>query len=122
MEGGWGVFKGNMLVTVGGSHEVTIYNPNGKQELKTEVLVEQPTLEKLGQPANAKVMREIAERTGGQAGGLADLNKLIGEIYLVSENEAIEERFRLWSNAWWAGAVLFLLAVYWISRKVLGLI
>ena len=122
MEGGWGVFKGNMLVTEGGSHEVTIYNPNGKQELKTEVLVEQPTLEKLGQPANAKVMREIAERTGGQAGGLADLNKLIGEIYLVSENEAIEERFRLWSNAWWAGAVLFLLAVYWISRKVLGLI
>mgnify|MGYP002017828679 CR=1 FL=1 len=122
MEGGWGVFKGNMLVTEGGSHEVTIYNPNGKQELKTEVLVEQPTLEKLGQPANTKVMREIAERTGGQAGGLADLNKLIGEIYLVSENEAIEERFRLWSNAWWAGTVLFLLAVYWISRKVLGLI
>ena len=67
-------------------------------------------------------MREIAERTGGQAGGLADLKKLIGEIYLVSENEAIEERFRLWSNVWWAGAVLFLLAVYWISRKVLGLI
>jgi len=122
MKGGWGVFRGNMLVTEGGKHEVTIYNPNGKQELKTEVLVEQPTLEKIGQPANTKVMREIAERTGGQAGSLGDLNRLIGEIFLVSENEAIEERFRLWSNAWWAGAILFLLAIYWISRKVLGLI
>jgi len=53
---------------------------------------------------------------------LGDLNRLIGEIFLVSENEAIEERFRLWSNAWWAGSILFLLAIYWISRKVLGLI
>ena len=122
MEGGWGVFKGSMLVAEGGKHEVTIYNPNGKQELKTEVLVEQPTLEKIGQPANAKVMREIAERTGGQAGGLADLNRLIGEISLVSENEIIEKITPLWNEPLWAGAILFLLAVYWISRKILGLI
>jgi hypothetical protein len=85
--------------------------------------VEQPTLEKIGQPANAKVMREIAEQTGGQAGGLADLNRLIGEISLVSEDEAIkEDLYYLWRKGWWAGVILFLLAVYWISRKVLGLI
>ena len=122
MEAGWGGFKGKMLITEGGKHEVTIYNPNGKQELKTEILAEEPPLEKLGQPANAKVMEDIAKLTGGQAGGLGDLDKLIGEIFLVSKNEAIEERFRLWSNAWWAGGILFLLAIYWISRKILGLI
>ena len=122
MEEGWGGFKGKMLITEGGKHEVTIYNPNGKQELKTEILAEEPPLEIPGQPANAKVMREIAKLTGGQAGGLDDLGKLIGEISLVSKNEAIEERFRLWSDAWWAGGILFLLAIYWISRKILGLI
>ena len=56
------------------------------------------------------------------AGGTGDLTKLLREITLVSENEEIQERFRLWSNAWWGGAIVFLLAVYWVSRKVLGLI
>ena len=101
---------------------MTIYNPNGRQKLETEINVQKVTLEQLGQPANLKVMREIAERTGGQAGGPADLNKLISAISLVAENEEIQERFRLWSNAWWGGAIVFLLAVYWVSRKVLGLI
>ena len=122
MEGGWGVFKGTMKVDRGGAYQITVYNPNGKQELKTEILVDEPTLEKLGQPANAKVMREIAERTGGKAGGIKDLGQLVKDMSLVAENEVIEERFRLWSNAWWAASILLLLAVYWVCRKVMGLI
>jgi hypothetical protein len=101
---------------------MTIYNPNGRQKLETEINVQKVTLERLGQPANLKVMREISERTGGQAGGPGDLDKLINAISLVAENEEIQERFRLWSNAWWGGTIVFLLAVYWVSRKVLGLI
>ena len=84
--------------------------------------MEKITRELLGQPANLKVMREIAERTGGQSGGPVDLQKLIGAISLVAENEVIEERFRLWSSKWWGGSIVFLLVVYWVSRKVLGLI
>jgi len=122
MEGGWGVFQARVQVEVGGSHAMTIYNPNGRQKLEAEINVQKVILEQLGQPANLKAMREIAERTGGQAGGTGDLTKLLREITLVAENEEIQERFRLWSNAWWGGAIVFLLAVYWVSRKVLGLI
>jgi len=50
------------------------------------------------------------------------LQKLISEISVVAENEEITRRFRLWSNPWWGGSVLLLLAVYWVSRKILGLI
>ena len=122
LEGGWGVFKARLKMQNGGLHQLTIYNPNGKQKLETEINVKKITRELLGQPANLKVMREIAERTGGQSGGPADLQKLIGAISLVAENEVIEERFRLWSSKWWGGAIVFLLVVYWVSRKVLGLI
>ena len=80
------------------------------------------TLEQLGQPANLQVMREIAERSGGESGDLLDLNKLIGAISLVAENEDELERELLWSNPWWGGLIVFLLAIYWVSRKVLGLI
>ena len=85
-------------------------------------MVDKPTLEKLGQPTNAKVLWEISQRTGGQSGGIADLQKLISEISVIAENEEITRRFRLWSNPWWGGSVLLLLAVYWVSRKILGLI
>lgn len=123
LEGGWGVFQGSLKMTAGGNYDVKIYNPNNpNQTLMTTILVEAPTLEKLGQPANAKVMREIAARSGGETGQAADLSRLLAGLSGVAKNEEIEERFRLWSSAWWAGGILFLLAVYWVSRKVLGLI
>ena len=110
-------------MTAGGNYDVKIYNPNNpNQTLMTTILVDAPTLEKLGQPANAKVMREIAARSGGETGQAADLSRLLAGLSGVAKNEEIEERFRLWSSAWWAGGILFLLAVYWVSRKVLGLI
>tara|TARA_B100000579_G_C22381496_1_gene642985 strand:- start:13 stop:657 length:645 start_codon:yes stop_codon:yes gene_type:complete len=122
MEGGWGVFQTRLKVDLGGAHAMTIYNPNGGQKLETEINVQKVTLEQLGQPANLQVMREIAERSGGESGGLPDLNKLIGAISLVAENEDELERELLWSNPWWGGLIVFLLAIYWVSRKVLGLI
>ena len=122
MEGGWGVFQTRLKVDLGGAHAMTIYNPNGGQKLETEINVQKVTLEQLGQPANLQVMREIAERSGGESGGLPDLNKLIGAISLVAENEDELERELLWSNPWWGGLIVLLLAIYWVSRKVLGLI
>ena len=32
MEGGWGVFKARLKMQNGGLHQLTIYNPNGKQK------------------------------------------------------------------------------------------
>ena len=122
LPGNWGVFREKLKVTVEGEYDVEIYNPNGKQTLTTKILVSGITREKLGQPANSKVMREIAQRTGGLSGGPKDLAKLLGEITLVAENEVFTENFRLWDKWWWGGIILLLLAVYWVSRKVMGLI
>jgi hypothetical protein len=29
---------------------------------------------------------------------------------------------RLWANPWWAGSILLLLTVYWVSRKLAGMV
>ena len=123
LEGGWGVFQGSLKMPAGGTYDIKIYNPNNpNQTLETTILVEAPTLEKLGQPANAKVMREIAARSGGETGQVADLSRLLAGLSGVAKKEEIQKPFELWSSPWWAGGILFLLAVYWVSRKVLGLI
>ena len=122
LEGGWGVFQEKLQVTVEGVYDVEIYNPNGKQTLKTKILVEGLTREKLGQPANTKVMREIAQRSGGESGGPDDLKKLLQKISLLAKNEVSDENYRLSDEWWWGGIIVLLLAVYWVSRKMMGLI
>ena len=122
LEGDWGVFQEKMNVGQPGTYSIEVYNPNGKQSVKTEIFVEGWLREKLGQPANSKVMQEIAQRTGGQSGGADDFKKLLSQITLVAENEVFTENFRLWDKWWWGAIILLLLAVYWVCRKVMGLI
>ena len=111
-----------MTVPQGGTYSLELYNPSGSQKLNAEIIVDKPTLEKIGQPANAKVFSEISQRTGGQSGGIADLQKLISQISVVAENEEKTHIYPLWSKPWWGGIMLLLLVVYWVSRKVLGMI
>lgn len=120
--GGWGVFKGSFVVREGGTYKVQVFSASGKHKLDTEIIVSQPKVEKTGQPANAGVLRDIAVMTGGKHGGIDRFDEILRAIIALPEKEPIEERFRLWANAWWAGAMLFLLAIYWAFRKVLGLI
>jgi hypothetical protein len=34
----------------------------------------------------------------------------------------LEQRIRLWADPWWAGSILVLLTVYWVSRKLAGMV
>lgn len=60
--------------------------------------------------------------TGGAVGPITDLAKVIEQITLLPEPKPLEQRIRLWADPWWAGSILFLLTVYWVSRKLAGMI
>jgi hypothetical protein len=120
--GGWGVFKTEFVPRTGGKYQVTVTGDGKGQQLTTAVFVDQPTVEKIGQPGNFAVLREMAEITHGIAGGVSDLDSIIKKIALLPEPKPVEKRFRLWSE-WWSGAsVLALLAAYWTARKLSGMI
>lgn len=120
--GGWGVFKAEFVPRTGGKYQVTAANEAGGQKLTTPIFVEQPTVEKVGQPANFAVLREMAEITHGVSGNVTELDDIVKKIALLPEPKPIEKRFRLWSE-WWAGAALMaLLAAYWTIRKLSGMV
>lgn len=120
--GGWGVFKAEFVPRSGGKYNVAVSNEPGGQKLSAPVLVEQPTVEKVGQPGNFAILREMAEITHGASGNVSQLDEIVRKIALLPEPKPIEQRFRLWSE-WWAGAALvFLLAAYWTFRKLSGMI
>ena len=119
--GGWGVYQGVFLPREGGTYQFEMSGTRGLK-LQTPIQVTAPQIEKIGQPANPELLRDMAELTRGASGGTADVNALVRAIALLPEPEPVELRFRLWSHPWWGGLILFLLAIYWTARKAAGMI
>ncbi len=122
VEGGWGVFKSQFVPTETGDNMVSVTAPQHGRELETVLHVSRPVLEKIGQPAQVRTLREIATITRGASGGMEDVERLMREISLLPEPKPMEQRLRLWADPWWAGLVLLLLTAYWVARKLAGLV
>ena len=122
LEGGWGVFKSNFSPQEGGKYKVSISAEKHGRNLETEILVNQPRREKVGQPINLEVLREIAGITEGASGTVDSLEQIVQRISLLPEAKPIELRTRLWCDPWWGGLILTLMAVYWAGRKLAGMV
>ena len=116
------MFKSSFVPLEGGAHTIEIRSERHARELTTDILVTQPQVEKLGQPVNSQILREIAAITGGANGSVESVDALVEQITLLPEAKPVERRTLLWSDPWWGGAILLLLAVYWIGRKLAGMI
>ena len=122
IEGGWGVFKSTFTAQEGGASKIEIRSDEHGRKLTTEILVTQPVREKQGQPVNTDILREIASITGGASGSIDAVDDIVQRVSLLPEAKPVERRILLWSDPWWGGTILALLAVYWIGRKLAGLI
>jgi uncharacterized membrane protein len=119
--GGWGVFKGDYTPRTSGRLHIIVRNESGDQQLETDLNVERSSREKVGEPANLAILRDIATLTRGLAGGASDLDAVLAKISLLPEPHPVELRVPLWSEWYTAVALLALLAAYWTARKLSGL-
>ncbi len=122
VEGGWGVFKTSFAPQQGGKYKVQLSAEKNQRKLEAEITVSQPVLEKVGQPVNADILREIAKLTGGANVSYEQLEEIVKKISVLPEPQPIEKRIRLWSSPIWGGVILLLLGVYWTGRKLAGMI
>jgi hypothetical protein len=122
IEGGWGVFKGNYKPAEGGVYKLQLNSPENNRELALTLAVKRPEREKQGQPANARVLRELAALTQGINVSAAELDTLIQQISLLPEPKPLERRTRLWAEPAWGGLILLLLGIYWTARKLAGMV
>jgi hypothetical protein len=118
----WGVHTGVFVPREGGKYGVEVKCDSAGRRLKTQLEVSVPALEKVGLPAKLDVLREISALTAGKYGGPGELREMVSGLSLLPERKPEEQRFRLWSDPWWCAAVLGLFTVYWVGRKVGGLI
>ena len=122
MDGDWGVSQGKFIARESGNYTLNIRTDGHGYQLTSTIQVKSVNYEKVGYPARIGTMRDIASVTKGSFGFVGDLDNIIKQINLLPKQESIIHRTRIWSQWWWAGLIILLLVIYWIYRKLLGLI
>ncbi len=120
--GGMGNYRSKILLDEAGPYGVRASTSKTRREVKKSVTAEQTVIEVIGRPINAAMLSQLARDTRGGAHSIANLTPMIEQITERIRYKPEIEEYKLWAQVWWGGLILFLLAVYWTMRKVLGLI
>jgi hypothetical protein len=118
----WGVFHGRFLAAEPGKHEVTLTCKQTSATLETSVFVQGASAERIGRPARPEVLEEIARVTHGKTLAPGKMDQLLQAVANLPEPLPSVRRVQLWSHPALAGIVIFLLGVFWVARKIVGLI
>jgi hypothetical protein len=118
----WGVFHGHFTAAEPGKHAVTLGCKQTGATLETSLFVQGFTAERVGRPARPEVLEEIARVTHGKVLAPGKLDQLLHSLASLPDPPPSIRRVQLWSHPVLAGSVVFLLGVFWIGRKIVGLI
>lgn len=118
----WGVFNARFTVNEPGKHKVILACQQTGATLETSFFVQGGVAERVGRPARPEVLEEIARVTHGKVLAPTKVDELLQSLARLPDPPESVRRVQLWSHPALAGTVIFLLAAFWIGRKVIGLI
>jgi len=116
------VFNARFTANEPGKHKVILACQQTGATLETSVFVQGGVAERLGRPARPEVLEEIARVTHGKVLAPGKVDQLLQSLANLPDPPESIRRVQIWSHPVLAGTVVFLLAVFWIGRKVVGLI
>jgi hypothetical protein len=118
----WGVFDAHFTAHEPGKHEVTLLCQQTGAKLDTSIFVQGVSAERIGKPARPEVMEEIARVTHGKTLAPSKIDELLRSLASLPDPPPSIRRLQLWSHPVYASIVVILLGVFWVGRKVVGLI
>ncbi len=118
----WGLFAGVFTPREPGAHDVVLRCTENASEIQTTLFVQGASLEQVGKPARPEVLEELARITDGTLLDGADVEKITTAINELPEPAPKIRRVQLWSHPLVAATLVVLLGVFWIGRKMSGLI
>ncbi|MEM6915652.1 MAG: hypothetical protein AAF491_03710, partial [Verrucomicrobiota bacterium] len=116
----WGLFTGTFEPEERGDHSLVMSCEENGGTLELILAVQGTELEKVGDPARLDVMEEIARISRGEMLLSPDLETIQSRLAELSESEPIEQRLRLWAHPAWISAIILLMTIFWIGRKMVG--
>lgn len=120
-ESAWGAFSGRFRADLPGAWKLRATATGAEDKpLETTILAQGVEIEKIGQPARPEVLEEMAKVSRGRVIQPAQLAELIREINALPEPRPLESRISLWSHWGTVAAMVALLGLFWIGRKLNG--
>jgi hypothetical protein len=118
----WGLYTSSFTPAELGKHEVTLMCKQTDAKLDASIFVQGAAAERIGRPARPEVLEEIARMTHGKTLPPGKVDELVQSLASLPDPPPSVRRVQIWSHPVFAGFVVFLLAVFWVWRKVVGLI
>lgn len=116
----WGLYSATFQPKEPGRHRATLTCAETGATLEAEIPVVGDPLEQIGQPARFDVMEEIARMTRGEALAEPTLETIVERLRSLPPPPPIITRLRVWSHPLLGGAIVLLMAMFWIGRKLVG--
>ena len=118
----WGAFSATFTPNQPGRHEVTLACKETQQSLEASFFVQGSREERPGQRARPEIMEELARVSRGEMVERGDIEKVVQALRALPDPPPLTRRIQLWSHP--ATGTLFVagLTLFWVGRKVVGLI
>ncbi|MEZ6095828.1 MAG: vWA domain-containing protein [Pirellulaceae bacterium] len=118
----WGLFSGYFVPEESGEHLAVVSCLETGASVEARISVQGQERERIGKPADFDVLKEISTISRGKLVGIGDVNSLIDEIRNIPEPEPQIKRIRLWAHPAWGATFLVLATIFWVGRKLAGVI
>ena len=120
-DGAWGAYSGRFKVTQPGAWNISAaIDEDSINGIKTILMAQGTAIEKTGQPARIDVLEEMTRVAKGKLMTGDQISGLISEIKSLPNPQPEETRIPLWSHWASASALILLLTIFWIGRKLNG--
>ncbi len=118
----WGEFNGRYTAEESGSHKVTLFCKETGASLEATFYVQGAAVERPGKPARPEVLEELARVTDGKVIDASKLEQVIRSLSELPDPAPSIRRIPLWSHPVVGASLITLLGVFWVGRKVIGLV
>jgi hypothetical protein len=120
--GEWGAFTGQFSAKEPGSHQATLRCAQTGATLEAKIFVQGAALERIGKPARPEVLEELARVSKGEVLALDKMDRVFETLARLPDPPPDVRRVQLWSHPLVAGMLITLMGLFWIGRKMIGLI
>ena len=118
----WGAFSSRFIAEEPGKHDVVLACKQTGATLETSFFVQGLAVERIGRAARPEVLEEISRVTRGQVISLDRVEQVLKSLAALPEPAPSIRRFQLWCHPVVASVFIGLLGIFWIGRKIVGLI
>jgi hypothetical protein len=118
----WGAFAGTYEPLEPGDHKVLLSCRQTGDTLDSSLFIQDAPLEVVGRPARPEVLEEIATVTRGAVLEPSDVSEVVNYLADLPEPPPSVRRLQMWSHPLTIVVLVSALGVFWVGRKVVGLI